>query len=72
MAPTKRVQMFCNTCNYHWYPRGHALSRKCPSCGSSAVSDIYTPALPVLRIILGLVVLVFVFYWIWFALNPIG
>jgi predicted RNA-binding Zn-ribbon protein involved in translation (DUF1610 family) len=34
---TRRWQNLCQACGYHWYPRGHNVSRACPSCGSSLV-----------------------------------
>ena len=30
----------CSACSYTWYPRGKALSLKCPSCGSADVEIV--------------------------------
>ena len=38
----------CNSCNYTWYPRGHAISLRCPSCGSTAVTLVGPPLLQLL------------------------
>jgi predicted RNA-binding Zn-ribbon protein involved in translation (DUF1610 family) len=30
----------CSACSYTWYPRGKALSLRCPSCGSTDVEIV--------------------------------
>ena len=37
---TYRPENICHSCNYEWHPRGHDLSRKCPSCGSTHVEQV--------------------------------
>lgn len=34
---TMRTQNVCRDCRYNWFPRGHAMSRSCPNCGSSNI-----------------------------------
>lgn len=34
---TKRLQNFCRSCGYSWYPRGKDRSAQCPHCGSPEV-----------------------------------
>jgi predicted RNA-binding Zn-ribbon protein involved in translation (DUF1610 family) len=34
---TRRPLNKCKTCGYTWHPRGHSVSRRCPSCGSTEV-----------------------------------
>ncbi|AXV74734.1 hypothetical protein CJO75_17340 (plasmid) [Ralstonia solanacearum] len=39
---TKRPQNVCENCRYTWYPRGKAISLKCPKCGSGQVKIVQT------------------------------
>ena len=34
---TLRYQNICDDCGYQWYPRGHFVSTRCPSCRSTSV-----------------------------------
>ena len=34
----------CEKCQYTWYPKGHDVSLKCPSCGSSQVKVLASSA----------------------------
>ena len=35
---TCREQNYCESCSYEWYPRGHDISQRCPSCKSTSVA----------------------------------
>ncbi len=42
MYDTARPRNHCNTCGYSWQPRGHNISKCCPSPGCKS-SNVYIP-----------------------------
>jgi len=49
---TPSLKNECNDCGYTWYPKGHYISSKCPSCGSKNVIRQKVPLIVVIIFIL--------------------
>jgi hypothetical protein len=57
----------CYSCFYTWYPRGHAVSYKCPYCGSSRTGLDISAAIGIAFIIFAGIALAY-----WYIIIPLA